>query len=645
MTRGIRLFGLAALAFVAALVAFVSSQEGKAQQGPPFDPGGVLCFEVMESADLCDGDTAPGATTDIRSRFCIGWNDDCTQKDDPVVDTNFGGIVAFTPNEWNVPRGDELPVGAIAGRLTSQATLGLLNNPCSSVINVAFTLMNGSVNTADTVSPKAVGQPNPLEPLALDTNNNGIPDGADKYPSFLATVFPDIQPRARLFGTTFIQGSWVTLNFVFFEPATVLRAGGGSLEPGATLGYPSVTILNDPTAPPLPGPISDFCAPLLSENVTMGLTLNNPCTPTPVARANCPGVGAPLANLGYPLFPCESGNAIDEDNDGFINDGCPMVNVVSEADIPGACNNDISDDPEDSAINDGCPQVGDVSEGERIPGACSGGDEGGCVNRSNPEEAGTYVFTTYSLSLPDADGDGIENQLDVCALDANPGWEPRGLDPVNDPDNDGLPNECDPQPNTMGPGSPPGCPAGYVGADEDGDCFSNRADNCPTNSQLPNPGAPPGLENLPNLADSDGDGIGDACDPNPQVQNGARTQLCVEFPMEAGGPGGPVVRIPSAIPAPQCVGGTLPDPDTTTPTPAPPTPEPTPTPTPGPGVTPTPRPAPGVGPVGAAPGTGVGSLAPVNSGIPLWAALLSLTGGLGVIGGFALLANRMARRE
>ena len=28
-----------------------------------------------------------------------------------------------------------------------------------------------------------------MQPMALDTNANGIPDGAEKYPAFLATLF------------------------------------------------------------------------------------------------------------------------------------------------------------------------------------------------------------------------------------------------------------------------------------------------------------------------------------------------------------------------------------------------------------------------------------------------------------------------
>ncbi len=553
---------------------------------PPFDPGGVVCFEYLESTPECDGDTSPGTATDIFSKFCIGWNDDCSVKDTTITDSNFGALVSFTPPEWNVPRGDTIPVGALAGRLESEATLGLLNNPCNNSVSVAFTLLNGSINTGDTIRPRPEGLNDVMEPLAVDSNGNGVPDGADKYPAFISDFFAGAQPRERLFGISHIMGTWITVNILIFEPGATLNVGGNAITFDPALGYPAVFILQDPTAMAAPSAISDFCAPFLVHQVVLGATIDDPCTPVRVAGANCPvtsDVQPETVNRGYPALPCDSPSKFDDDGDGKINDGCPQVNNIPET---GAqCDNATSDDGEDSAVNDGCPAFGDVSEGARMPGTCAGGDEGGCTQRSNPINAGIATFTTLNASQRDADGDGIENSLDVCALVPNGEWNPRSEDIINDPDNDGLPTACDPSPNIRGNASPLGCRSGYIGADEDQDCFSNRGDNCPLVTQLLDPGLPPnnfpsgGIWNPPLAPDQDADGIGDACDPDPAAPNGDYIGYCLKMKLSVGGANGAVtgVRQTDKL-VPECATAPLPAPS---PAPAP-SPTPTPTPTPGP---------------------------------------------------------------
>jgi hypothetical protein len=638
MTRGIRLLGLSALVMLAAAVVFMASTDTRAAP-PPFDPGGVICFENVDTPAACDGDTAAGAASDISGAFCVGWGPSCSTQ--PVVanvkDSNFGGVVAFVPPSFIPPSAAAAPIGAISGYLTAKPVLGLINNPCNSNLQVAFSLMIGSTNLSDTIAPKAVGQINPLEPMALDVAPaNGIPDGADKYPVFLKDFFNGLQPIARLHGISKIQGGWVPLNFLFFSPGAHLTTKNGAVDITFKdeLGIPSVTVLGNPDVPPSPSAISDFCAPLYSANVTLGKTMNNPCTPLPSPTgANCP---APTVreNSGYPFLPCEASNAYDDDADGKINDGCPQINDLSET---GAqCDNNTSDEGEDASVNDGCPPNGAVSEGSRIPGNCSGTDEGGCIVRQNPA-AGKYDFTITLGSQRDADGDGIENSLDVCSLDYNPGWNPRALDPVNDPDKDGLPNECDPNDNGASPGSLQTCTAGLVGPDEDGDCFANRADNCPTVNQLKRPADPPDpTDNVPDIKDTDADGIGDACDPNVNAANGENIGYCVKFSMMVGSPPAPVTGVRDAQLAPDCAAKAFVPPATVTPPP---------TPTPDPNKTAAPTAVGGgSGGVGGV-DTGVGSLSPVSRDIPLWAAALSAAGGLGIIFGAGLLTRSAVRRR
>ncbi len=545
---------------------------------PPFEPGAVMCFESLESGPSCDGDTSPGAPADIRLTFCVGWNEDCSVRDTTALDSAPGGLVAFTPAAWGVPKGDTIPIGAIAGRIDAEESLGLLNNPCNNRLSVSWTLLNGSINVGDKISPRPEGGTDVMQPLAMDANGNGIPDGADRYPSYLAQYFsangtPE-QPRSRLFGVTQVMGTWVTQDLVTFEPGTTIWFAQSVVTFDPALGYPTVIVTQDPTAQDPPSAESDQCSPESFDLVVLGKTLNNPCTPAPGQGANCPvtsDTDPEIKGRGYPSFPCDAVSKADDDEDGVINDGCPQAGATAET---GAeCSNDISDDVEDADPNDGCPPVGDVSEGSRIPGTCSAADEGGCNHRSNPTAAGGQTFTLLAVSQRDTDGDGIENGLDVCFDKSNSEWNPRAIDPANDPDMDGLPSVCDPNPAMAGPGSPTGCFSGYTGADEDQDCYSNRQDNCPTIRQLKDPTEPPDNfpstnTNPPLAPDSDGDGIGDACDPDRFAPNGDYTGDCIEFSLNVGASAGPVVGVRGSMPVPectvQCSGCT---PETPTPTP------------------------------------------------------------------------------
>ena len=116
---------------------------------------------------------------------------------------------------------------------------------------------------------------------------------------------------------------------------------------------------------------------------------------------------------------------------------------------------------------------------------------------------GTIISRNYSRSERDADGDGIENDLDPCHYADDSGWDPRAVGGAGtgDEDNDGLPDSCDPHPNTFN-------------NDEDGDGYLNKQDICPLVADG---------EATTNQADSDTslanadlgpgpDSIGDACD-------------------------------------------------------------------------------------------------------------------------------------
>jgi hypothetical protein len=218
---------------------------------------------------------------------------------------------------------------------------------------------------------------------------------------------------------------------------------------------------------------------------------------------------------------------------------------------------------------------------------------------------------------------------------------------VNDPDLDGLPNECDPDPDSRSTGSPGGCPAGLTGPDEDQDCFSNRQDNCPLINQLEDPLSIASPDNKPNPKDSDSDGIGDACDVTsggdplfgnslngPEEADGEFLSLCASASVEIGAGASTAARQPTFdFNGPDCAedDGTT---DGATPTPTPTDGAGTPTPTNG-----------GNGGLNGGPSDGIGSLAPVASSIPAWAVALSSLGGAGLLGGLGAFASRVFRRR
>jgi hypothetical protein len=346
----------------------------------------------------------PESTTNFNTEFGIG-----------ETDVNFAAVVSYIPLDWGVVPGDQMPVGTEVGSLASDATLGLLNSPCNQVLPVSFTFSNSSLNRDDTVSFLDTDSNNTAD-YAEDKDGNGIEDAIDKYPDFLNRLF-DEQPIRRSAGITLVAGIPVLLQFLIFEPGTVIDE---ALPSDESRGFPSVTVLQnagDPDAEPQPGAITDFCSPLVTSNITMGTDPE-----------------------GGPLFVT--------------------------------------------------PQ------------------------------AGNYTFSTVSFGQRDADDDGYENALDTCALQPNVG-NPR-ISNDGDADGDGLDAACDPNDDAA---------SGGTDSDEDADGYQNRQDNCPL---VPNG------EAEDNQQDTDIDQIGDACDPEPDVENGELgfSDLTQEVVIGGGGAGG-----------------------------------------------------------------------------------------------------------
>jgi len=310
-----------------------------------------LSFNPTLSCDVSDH--SPEANADVLTDFAI-----------PVGDANYEALVTFTPPEFDLATG--VPLGAHVADLDSLSTLGLLNNPCQTALLVAFDMLNASVDTSDTVS---------FQDSYADMNGNGLVDGVEKYPEFLNTLFPGLTPTIRLFGIAAVAGTPVTMNVVIFEPGTTLY--GMALDP--SLGRPSVTVLNNPTAPLAPNAITDFCTPLSIAATTFGISQDNPDT-----AANEGGYVVstnPTTSDEYTVT-AYARSMRDADGDGLENsmDTCPYdVNSGEDNDrdgIDAACdpNDDVNENAGDydddvyANRGDNCPLVANGPAQEDAPG-------------------------------------------------------------------------------------------------------------------------------------------------------------------------------------------------------------------------------------------------------------------------------------
>lgn len=475
------LLGAAALA----LITLLGSRDTVHAQAQLFYPGITACLEDHTTRDPrpwqpgdpeeCDGDNSPGASSDFLTKFDVGpeskcddagdedgdglVNDGCPPEGtaesdaqcendadddgDGIIndgcpasqDVNFGAAVFFIPPEWEITPGDEIPIGAIAGQLTALATLGIMNNVCDSELTVVFTMLNASTDITDTVAFSDADD-NGTGDVFEDKDESGLQDGIEKYPEFIPRIIGDAKPIRRSAGIEIVAGADVLLQFLVFEPGTELIREIPSDE---ELGYPTMTFLQDigdPDREPEPGPITDFCSPLRSSNITFGVSKDNPCTDDiPVEQLDplCAAKSAPLEipeegvsnpdesgivlfrnpEAGTYTFSTSALGQRDADGDGFENafDSCPLEPNVGNPRIKGD---------------------GDVDE-DGLDAACDPNDD--------PETGGLNS---------DEDADGYLNKGDNCPLIANgeeeDNQEESDVNEQGDPRPDGIGDACDPEP-------------------------------------------------------------------------------------------------------------------------------------------------------------------------------------------------------
>jgi hypothetical protein len=607
---------LVVLALAAAILGLLVLNSSAKAKAPP--------FPAYATTDISENDCL--ANADILSTFGV--------DDTPWPAANYQAQISFTPGDWGVAASADVPIGAVVGKLHADATLGWFNNPCSAdyggLLQLDFDpLMNCSIDTSNTIT---------FDDQLNDDNGNGLPDGCDKYPEYLNTMFPGMTPLTRHAGFERVSGIDLSLNFMTFEPGTDIpdSAAPGVPNLSEDLGYVAMSVLNDPTAPLVKNQITDQCPPLGTETTYYGVTKDHTNT------------GADESGFAWRTNPQYAGTYVfngythsirDADNDDIDNelDTCPHIANVGDPRV------EYSGDP----------------DGDGLDSACD---------------------PTPSTNDDDPDGDGFPNRQDNCPLVDN--------EDQNDADYDGIGDACDQNDwNDDGDTTDPGEPTGFSPTTPNGDhavkWFESDVEvmgsSC-LEPPTPTPTATATVEASPTgtvAAETPTPGaetptptaVGEYCSPVfPGTYNGlvrvngqpATSGYEVTASIDGVEWGSAIVAggryamdIPDHLPtAPPCFeGGTITfelDGMTCTPTadwasgindvdlscaPAAPA---TPTPTATPPATPPATPTPTVTPAGPPP-TGAGGLFGSSSGLPVWAMAVASWAGLMIVAGLGTL--------
>jgi Thrombospondin type 3 repeat len=408
------------------------------------------------------------APSDITGTFGIGVDPaTCGRFPSAIArpgEYNSAGLIYFTPPGWKVATDADIPDGATVGTFKSEAVLGLLDNGCNTVVNVNFTLLDGTIDRSKSVDALPPGSKDRLSNLAKK-DANGVPAVASGWPTYLNdTATKDGMDLSKLIArfvgvdTTDVTGTTIILQFLVFQPGATV-SNQITLDPA--LGYPAVTVLQDPTqAGSAQDPISDFCAPLWTQSTLQGTVGGT------TFRGN-PGDG--VYDFVTWVLP-----APDANGDGIENalDPCPSTAK------PGW-------DPR-ATVSQGQP--GD-QDADGIPDAC------------DPFPTVPSLHVSANGVGKDEDGDGWQNRGDNCPLVPNGAAQANvpGVGNQTDTDQDGIGDACDPNPTVKDGQGPPVCLVTQVTIGSGGTAPADPTALAPCNPNAvpPAPGQPAAATNTP----------------------------------------------------------------------------------------------------------------------------------------------------
>ena len=443
----------------------------------------VGIFVAGRDAPITQGDFESGYTFSLSSTASEADADLTTVLTIPDGSYNFGSVVTSSPSSFvdagptncNVAVGSQSALcGEVAATLNSLTRLGLANQACSSSFVVPFTMLNATVDITNTISPLPqadAGGGGILETMWTDTGDAPTADvpptspgpaEADGLPAHI-NMYPDY------------------LNTIFTPD------GGSAMTPharyaGAVIVASSIVTLDfvvfEPGALQLefspPHPFADLDPSFGYSSVVV---LNDPTQPASPSSITdfCTSLASTTVTFGeYKDNECRGDTSSPCDSAGGIND--PVIGASLGVDRA------------------------------RNVVATVGGR--------------TVLYTGLAQSLPDLDGDNIENSFDTCPYTVNIDGDPRA---TSGPDGDMLDSACDPTPNfNTDNGNHDGDQTGSPGR-----AWSNAGDNCPLAS---NGGGTPQVNTDSTNAVTDrqstprggpkGDAIGDVCDNNPNKTDG-----------------------------------------------------------------------------------------------------------------------------
>ncbi len=384
----------------------------------------AVALDFNPSATVATDDAVAGANADV-----------VITTDFPAGGSIFSSILTFIPGSFglgecaaNNPAGVTaacadvaVPNGAVTGQVSSDTTLGLANNPCTTALAPSWNMMDATTQISPTVTFHDGDDADDRGEQFEDADGNGLADGVDMYPEYLTRLLRDVpyspfdpgastplQPIQRTYGQAIVASEDVSLQFVTFPPGT--KINGFQTDPA--WGFMSVLVIQDTGDPGRvlePSTITDFCAPNHAVTTLYGITHDN------------------------------AGTTADEGGHMYVTN--PAAGPTGSIVLPSS-EADADDDGLENTL-DTCPFEGNNDGWNPRTGSHAGdSDEDGIPNICDPSP---------NDASADHDGDGFQNRGDNCPLIAN--------ENQSDLDRDDLGDLCE-----VAAGHDPGVPGATVPA-------------------------------------------------------------------------------------------------------------------------------------------------------------------------------------